>query len=374
MSFRPSRILVPLDGSKLAEAVIPAAFGLAEALDAPVTLLHVLERRPPPTVHGEPHLRTVPDASEYLERVARWGRDAGVRVDVHTHEQGVKDVAAAIAEHARELDCALIALCTHGRGGVKGLLLGSIAQQTLRRGEASVLLVRPVPGEGLPFWGGSVTVAFDPKSRHGGAALDAAGEVAHACHGTVRLLAVVPTARSLPPARQATRTLLPHVLKAVLDLEERDALRALREATATLEQHRVESRSEVLRGDPVVQISAALREETRGLLVVATHGRSGLGGWMEGSFAPRITSPARRPSLPVRADGRAARPPGAFLRQPAQPAIPATTASIPSRKSPRKRGRTKRSQRSYLTPAAMSTAISAPLVGVRSSVSPAPYW
>jgi nucleotide-binding universal stress UspA family protein len=303
MSFRPSRILVPLDGSKLAEAVIPAAFGLAEALGTPVTLLHVLERRPPPTVHGEPHLRTVPDASEYLERVAQWGRDAGLAVDVHTHEQGVTDVAAAIADHAREMECGLIALCTHGRGGVKGLLLGSIAQQTLRRGEASVLLVRPVPGaEGLPFHGGSVTVAFDPKSRHGATALDAAGEVARACRGVVRLIAVVPTARSLPPARQAPRTLLPHVLKAVLDLEDRDARRALREAAQSLQQRGVQSHTEVLRGDPVVQIASALREETRGLLVVATHGRSGLGGWMEGSFAPRITSQVRVPILLVRAE------------------------------------------------------------------------
>ncbi len=49
-------ILVPLDGSRLAEAALPAAAYVAQAFDAPVTLLHIVERDPPGSVHGEHHL------------------------------------------------------------------------------------------------------------------------------------------------------------------------------------------------------------------------------------------------------------------------------------------------------------------------------
>ena len=56
-------ILVALDGSRLAEAVLPAACSLAKTLGARLALVHVLEKEPPATVHGEPHQRDVQEAS-----------------------------------------------------------------------------------------------------------------------------------------------------------------------------------------------------------------------------------------------------------------------------------------------------------------------
>ena len=203
MSARPERVLVPLDGSRLAESVLPAAFGLARALDATVMLLHVLERHAPSTVHGEPHLPGAAEAEAYLETIAERARAAGLRVESHVHEESVDAVAAGIAAHAKELGTELIALCTHGSGGVRGLFLGSIAQQTLRRGDATVLLVRPAAQGGAPsFRCRDVALAVDPVGRHGRVALEHAAEVAGACEGTVHLIAVVPTAASLPPERR----------------------------------------------------------------------------------------------------------------------------------------------------------------------------
>jgi nucleotide-binding universal stress UspA family protein len=302
MSARPERVLVPLDGSRLAESVLPGAFGMARALDAKVMLLHVLERRAPSTVHGEPHLRGAAEAAAYLESVAERARAAGVRVETHVHEESVGAVAAGIAEHAKELGTGLIALCTHGSGGVRGLLLGSIAQQTLRRGDATVLLVRPAAQGGTSdFRCREVALAVDPVGRHGRVALEHAAEVAGACGGTVHLIAVVPTAASLPPERRATRTLLPHTMKAVLDLEGSDAQRVLDDAAEMLKERGVPSTTRVLRGDPVDQVGRAIRDRPADLLVVATHARAGIGGWMEGSFAQRITSQLQLPTLLVRA-------------------------------------------------------------------------
>ena len=63
-------LLVPLDGSRLAEAALPAAATLSQILDARVTLIHVIGRRAPQEIHGEQHLSDPIDASAYLGGVA----------------------------------------------------------------------------------------------------------------------------------------------------------------------------------------------------------------------------------------------------------------------------------------------------------------
>ncbi len=74
------KLLVPLDGSRLAEAVLPVAELLAERLKATVSLLHVLERGAPGTVHGERHLAGIEEANAYLAKVAeRCGCRDGAR-------------------------------------------------------------------------------------------------------------------------------------------------------------------------------------------------------------------------------------------------------------------------------------------------------
>jgi nucleotide-binding universal stress UspA family protein len=135
-----SRILVPLDGSQLAEAILPVAASFARRLGASLILLHVLEQEPPRDVHGEPHLARADAAEAYLDERARTLRDAGVAVDVHVHERPVANVAAAIDRHAHEHDADLIAMCAHGRTNPLDRLLGSIAERILRGGGAPILL------------------------------------------------------------------------------------------------------------------------------------------------------------------------------------------------------------------------------------------
>jgi nucleotide-binding universal stress UspA family protein len=74
-------VLAPLDGSNLAEAVLPIARGLATSLGATITLLHVIEHDAPETIHGEPHLMTAADAEAYLGRVAEELRAGGATVE-----------------------------------------------------------------------------------------------------------------------------------------------------------------------------------------------------------------------------------------------------------------------------------------------------
>jgi nucleotide-binding universal stress UspA family protein len=295
------RILVPLDGSELAEAVLPFAFGLAERACGTITLLHVLERKAPSKVHGQPHLQREADALAYLDSVGARCTSAGVKSESHVHSELTGDVAASIAAHAAELGSDLIAISTHGSSGMRGLLLGDIAQQTLRRSTTSLLLVKPDEhGVARPFQCRELLLALDPPI-HGDVALPTATWLARACDGRLRLVTVIPRAAGLPLRRRAAAIFSPASTRAVLELEREDAVEYLEEKLAMLKEQGIECTAEVRTGDPVSEVAGMLQRKSADLLILATHGQSGLGALLAGSFGPRILMRARYPVLLVRA-------------------------------------------------------------------------
>src|SRR6476469_2113770 len=102
------QILVPLDGSRLAESALPVAISLAERVRARVTLLHILERNAPAKIHGERHLTSVGEAESYLHGIASRFADAGIAVEIHAHPSPEGNVAASVAAHAAEVGATLI--------------------------------------------------------------------------------------------------------------------------------------------------------------------------------------------------------------------------------------------------------------------------
>lgn len=139
-------ILVPLDGSALAEMALPHASGFAKAFGGDLWLLNVIEPYTAPYTYPGVGMVRMPYEEEhqraeaYLDGVANGLRDDGLTV--HT---AVRDgwPAETVASAGRELGASLIAMATHGRTGVLKLLLGSIALGTVRRTSLPVLLVRP---------------------------------------------------------------------------------------------------------------------------------------------------------------------------------------------------------------------------------------
>jgi nucleotide-binding universal stress UspA family protein len=240
------------------------------------------------------------DAREYLDAVA--ARHGEVPIEKHVHDEATGDVAASIAEHAAELGIDLIAIATHGSGGMRGLLLGDIAQQTLRRSKTSLLLVKPdQTGGARPFECSEILLAMDP-AIHGAVALPTAAFLARACDATLRLVTVIPQPGALPARRRAAAIFSPASTRAVLQLERQDALEYLEERQAELREQGVQATVEVRSGDPVEEIAGMLQRRSADLLILATHGQAGLGALLAGSFGPRILVRARYPVLLVRAD------------------------------------------------------------------------
>ena len=141
-------ILVPLDGSALAERILPPATALGALTDATFTLLHVIALDAAgyetdwPTSRSEAGTLAAmrADAQIYLDRVAeRLGAQSLV---VHSAVIGGQP-APAILEYAHDNAIDLIALATHGRSGAARILLGSSADKILRGATTPVLLYRP---------------------------------------------------------------------------------------------------------------------------------------------------------------------------------------------------------------------------------------
>jgi len=287
--------LVPLDGSSLAEAVLPVTATLADTLHCRITLLHVIERGAPSAVHGEPHLTEVSQAEAYLERAAQ--RLAGVaRVDRHVHAGRELDVARSIAQHAAELDADLVVLCTHGRSRLRHRLFGGIAQRVAGKGRTPILLVPPAgAGPTRPFRCRTVLVPLDGQSGHE-QGLQPAAELARACRASLHLLAVVPTLGTLSGERAATGQILPGTTAALLELDEERAEQYVSDLVAKLAAGGLEVTAEVGRGDPTAMILETAARIEADLIVLGTHGRSGLDAFWSASVAPRI---AQRAHLPV---------------------------------------------------------------------------
>jgi nucleotide-binding universal stress UspA family protein len=139
------RVLVPLDGSDVGEAVMPFILQIAGPLDMAVMLVRVLEPMPPMAVEGTrrfangdlAELRR--DAEDYLAPIGAGLRARGVEASWEVRVgRPEKEILAA----ARCAGADLIAMSTHGRSGVERLLFGSVAEQVLRQAEIPVFLIR----------------------------------------------------------------------------------------------------------------------------------------------------------------------------------------------------------------------------------------
>lgn len=286
-------ILVPLDGSRSAEAALPAAAYLARTVGAGITLLHVLERGAPETVHGERHLASAEEAAAYLAQVSRSRLTGAGDVGQHVHSSAVGDVARSLVDHARELGVDLIVMCTHGRSGPREWVWGSLAQQVLALDATQVQLVRPSGLEVEPeFRCRKLLVPLDGAPAHE-EGLTVAAALARECGASLHLAMVIPTAGSLSGDAAAAGRLLPGTMAAILDLAEQGGKQYLSRVAEPVLASGLEVTSEVRRGDPAAEIAEAANSSEADVVVLATHARAGMEAFWSGSVAPKVSARVR---------------------------------------------------------------------------------
>jgi nucleotide-binding universal stress UspA family protein len=149
------RIVVCLDGSSVAEEILPYVTDEALAHHSRVVLLRVVnlpEITIPIGIPGEPGIpmstegatrrtrKEESEADDYLRRIAEPMREKGLDVQCVV----LPGIAGeTITNYARENGCKLIAIATHGHGGVRRLVLGSTADFVLHHSSVPLLIVRP---------------------------------------------------------------------------------------------------------------------------------------------------------------------------------------------------------------------------------------
>ena len=284
-----NKILVPLDGSKLAEQVLPYAQMLAGACSASVTLLRVTEpdARMPFTANQS--------ASDYLKYTASNLKP----VTVDTMEK-IGKPAEVIVDFAKADAGCLIVMATHGVTGPRRWLLGSVASKVVQTAVNPILLIR----------------ATEDAARLGPFALR---RVIVPLDGSGLAERVLPYARMLASKlnldMQLVRTYsLPADAYVVADGVIAQGPAQYRQTLhAECEQY-LDGKVESLRADGFSTVSATVIEgdaaseivdlaagPPQSLIAMSTHGRSGVGRWVLGSVAERVVQHSLSPVLLIRA-------------------------------------------------------------------------
>jgi nucleotide-binding universal stress UspA family protein len=285
-------ILVPLDGSALAERALPYATTLAKAAGARLLLLfgassRLLDERP--GMEDDPH--------PYLESVADTVRAAGGQAATQvTYIYYWEEAARAIREAAEEQAADLVVMSTHGRGGLGRWLYGSVADLTLRETTVPVLLVpaacdRHWPAEGTA----RILVPLD-GSDLATEALGPAGTLAELLPAELHLLQVLPLVEYVYAGLYGG----PAVFFPESEEAEQQA-RAYLEGLA--EPLRAAGRTVVVHtaiGNPASTIAELARAQAIDLIAMATHGRGGVARLVMGSEATGVLQRAHVPLLLVR--------------------------------------------------------------------------
>jgi len=290
-------ILVPLDGSNLAETALSPAFSLAKTINAPITLLHIIEKDAPKEIHNDNHLTRTDEAKIYLEDIASQPEISELKLHTHVHEAEVKDVAASIIQHANEeFNPDLIVMCAHGKSGIRDLVFGNIAQQVLSRGQTPLLLVQPESAKKKDFLPKRIFVPLDSESKHD-ESLGYATILAKAYDSELYLLTVVPTLRTLTGQDAAVSSMLPATAMAFLDILEETAKEHLSQHLSEILNNGLKAKGEILRGDPAEMIVSTASRVSADVILLSTHRRSGMGAFWAHSVAPNVVKRTHIPLL-----------------------------------------------------------------------------
>jgi nucleotide-binding universal stress UspA family protein len=280
------QIMVPLDGSEVAERALPCAERLARLAGATVHLVRVIESPPDPSrMVWVPDMVGAVPTGMYADLVAAETRQATVYLD-KMHAQvtaaGLRAQAAPLTGHAaaalldyeRAAGIDLVVMCSHGRSGLARFAFGSVADRLLRHGVAPVLLVRAF---GAPVTLEHAVVPLDGSAR-AEEALRVVDALAHDGLRAVTLLRVIDAPDQGPQAE-----------------------RYLVEVAQRLQPAPLVPQCRVEQGDPAAAIIATAGAAE--LVVMATHGRSGLTRWALGSVADRVMRGGVAGVLLVRTSG-----------------------------------------------------------------------
>lgn len=282
-------ILVPLDGSELAEQVLPYASQLARHADAELLLLTSIQPvgiwdATATAINWEREERL---AQDYLDAQKTRLESEAVKVRVK-RQHG--EAAANILQAAEEEDVSLIAISTHGRSGLGRWLFGSVADRIVQNSHVPLLMIRPDPRTAPKTVFEKVLVPLD-GSEVAASVLPFVEEVARLYGASLVLYHAVAPISAYP----GFETVNPQIDGKVLQEMQDQARELLSSNARDIEARGIHATVAVSIDLAVDGIIRAANETGCDLIAIGTHGRSGLGRVVLGSVANAVM---RRSTLP----------------------------------------------------------------------------
>ncbi|HEY7417865.1 MAG TPA: universal stress protein [Ktedonobacteraceae bacterium] len=296
------RILVPLDGSTLAEAALAPAISIAERFGAELLLVRtILTHVFPGADPGPSQLHALQEAERYLETVIRPIRETGIAVNAAIPYD---EPALGIADQAQFRHVDLIVMSTHGRKWPETMLHKSVTMGVLEHTTAPILaLKRKDDANGVeppylpPFMANHTAPIVVPLdgSLLSESALPVAEGLATAFGNPLILVRAVERPQNTSVSMDSA-LILANVENWMIE-ETRNYLQR--------KQHEVASRgmrvtTEISTGAPAWFIEECVQANQAGLVVIASHGRSGPGRFLMGSVAQSVLRDSDVPVLLIR--------------------------------------------------------------------------
>lgn len=299
-----AKILVPLDGSPLAQSALPPALALASATDAPLTLLSVV----PPTqllpdynipYNAAMEAAQLAAAGDALDTLAQSLRAHGPRVTTAVTVGGAAD---SILRYAEENGVDLIVMASHGRGGAFHWAFGSVARKVITGATVPTLVVRakePPKHAEIPAPMRSILAPLD-GSELAEAVIPLVTDLARSLGASVTLARIVPFPGGIYFGSPYAPMVAPDTFDQAME-EARAAARGYLDSVADRLRHAGVSVETVERGgEPAGRLLSLMDEKKYDLVVAATHGRTGFRRWAIGSVAERLIESSHTPVLLVR--------------------------------------------------------------------------
>jgi nucleotide-binding universal stress UspA family protein len=276
------RILLAVDRDGLAESVVPAVVALAGAPGAEVLVVHVVDPSAPDS--------TWPDASQVIARVVTRLAQEGIQAEGQVRDGSRREVAAQIVAAAEDMGADLIALGSHGRGDVTGMLLGSVGHRVATLTDVPLLVARRAAAgsEGRPVR--RLLVAVD-GARESRPAVDLAAIIAKDHGAEIRLVHAMQNV-----AVEGGTFLEP----------EADAAALFKTFGEPLRNRGIEVSTQALDGfgSPAVRIAAAAVAWNADLLVIGSRRLGELSSLVQGSTSHALLAESDRPVLVAGKPGR----------------------------------------------------------------------
>ena len=284
--MQPKRILLPTDFSECANAALDHALILAQRFDADLHLLHVAIEEE--SLSEDEPLDTQ-DLMDQIELSALARHLLSETGELRVHEERVEafDVASTIVGFGTRHNIDLMVLGTHGRRGLSHFLLGSVAEKVVRTAHCPVLVCRQPPKDLQTY--DRILVPYD-FSADSNAALSTAISLADTFGGRIEMLHV-----TVPPVPIGGEVGMPAMSPPIAELQEQ-AEHALQQRIDGLDAS-ISITPRVIEGAPAWSITEHCEENTTNLVVMGSHGLTGLRRWLLGSVSERVVRTAPCPVL-----------------------------------------------------------------------------